>query len=57
MMYGTTNHFMELTKSFEQNLRNFVKSTKLKKVVNENHETIFGPQKLKSFGGEIANLF
>ncbi len=55
MMYWTAKHFMELIKSFVQKLQNCVKSAELKKVVNEKHESIFGPQNLKSFGGEIEN--
>ena len=56
MMYGTIKHFMELIKSFVQKLQNCVKSAELKKVPNEKHESIFGPQNLKSFDGEIGNL-
>ena len=56
MMYGTTKIFKELIKSVVQRLQNCVESVKIKKVVNEKHESIFGPQNLKSFGGEIENL-
>jgi hypothetical protein len=48
--------FTELAKDFVEELRNSVKSTKFKKVLNKTFETIFMSPNLKSFGGKICNL-
>ena len=56
MMYETTNHFTELTMSFVAKLRNPVKSAELKKDLKENHETIYAPRNLKSFGAKMRNF-
>ena len=55
-MYETTSYFTELTKSFVPELPNPVKPTELKKVLCQNHETIYIPLNLKSFGAKMRNF-
>ena len=56
MMYETSKNFTELSERFVSTLRNLVKSTEPKKVVNKGHITFFLVPNLKWVGSKVLNL-
>ncbi len=56
MMYETSKDFTELSERFVSILRNLVKPTEPKKVVNKDHETFYVVPNLKWIGVKVVNL-
>jgi hypothetical protein len=50
------NEYTELSRSFVSWVRNLCNSTKPKKALYENYETILVPRNLKWFGGRMRNF-
>ena len=53
---GTSKYHMELSSGFVRKIRNYSKSTELKKRENKSYATIFLASNLKSFGLKVRNF-